>query len=826
MRVIGRAIWLSGVALTVVVGAVQAQGTPANGAKPSGDRSTLPEAAPPQGEIIVTASRRSEKLSRVPISVAAFSNAKLEVLGIKSFAEVVRFTPGVQFDPERKDIAIRGISSGAGTGTTGLYIDDTPIQVRALGLNANNTAPVVFDLDRVEVLRGPQGTLFGAGSEGGTVRYITPQPGLEKYSGYARAEGSFTEKGSPSYEVGVAAGGPIIKDKLGFRASVYERREGGWINRTDYLTGKATERDANHAETFAARAALTWKPVDAVTVTPSVFYQNRNQHQNDRYGVGVSDPGAGQYANGTPDRQGDRDHFTLAALKIEAGLGGVTLVSDSSYFNRKEVVNGYSGTLYNLSLFQQLLTNANPDGSTGQNFNLNPYTNPTQQTSAAGYPLLTATGPNLPQFPNYVSRVFITNKQENYTQEVRLQSSNPAARFTWVAGAFFQQTRQVSTEEINDPLLPALVPVLFGGDFLSFTEGQTLLANGDDYINSTTGKDRQIALFADANFAVTPRLKLNAGVRYAWTKYSFRNFSDGPQNGSFKSGSGGKSETPFTPKASVNFQATRDDLYYATVAKGFRTGGANPPIPLSLCAADIKSLGAVPDTYQSDNVWSYEIGSKNKFFGRKLSFAGSAYYLEWNNIQQASYLTSCGFQYTGNFGTVHSRGFDAQVNWAIVHGLDLDLAVGYTDAHYSKTTPASGNTDPTVPHNLSTRGDTVPGVSPWTVTAGLQYSFKFHDNDAFVRGDYEYRSHNPHTPPIQDPQSAVRDINLVNDPETAQASIRAGVTVHNVEAEAFINNLANVHPQLGLAHEDQYTALFEAQTFRPRTFGLSLSYRY
>jgi iron complex outermembrane receptor protein len=569
--------------------------------------------------------------------------------------------------------------------------------------------------------------------------------------------------------------------------------------------------------------------VEAVTVTPSVFYQNRNQHQNDRYWVGASNPGNHQYANGTPDRQADLDHFTLASLKIEAQLGGVTLVSDSSYFNRKEVVNGYSGTIYNLSLFQQLLTNPNGDGTTGQNFNLDPYTNDTQAASAAGYPLLGAAGPNLPQFPGYVSRVFITNKQENYTQELRLQSSDPAARFSWVAGVFFQQTRQVSVEEINDPQLPQLVPLLFGGDFLSFTEGLPLLPNGDDYINSTTGKDRQIALFADATFAITPRLKVTAGVRYAWTKYSFTNFADGPQNVGFGSGSGGKSEQPFTPKAGLSFQATRDDLYYFTAAKGFRIGGANPPIPVQICAADLQRLGSVPNTYDSDNVWSYEIGSKNRFFGRRLSFAGSAYYLEWNNIQQASYLTSCGFQYTGNFGTVHSRGFDAQVNWTVTRGLDLDLAVGYTDAHYAKTTQVSPGLPPSTPdnpNNLSAKSDTIAGVAPWTVTAGLQYSFKFNGNDAFVRSDYEYRSHNPHTPPLQNPLSAVNDLLIVADPETAQVNIRAGMTIHQIEAEAFINNLANVHPQLALAHEDQYTALFEAQTFRPRTFGLSLSYRY
>ena len=111
-------------------------------------------------------------------SVSAFTAAKMDVQGIKSFADIAKFTPGVTFDEDSHDISIRGINSTAGSGTTGIYIDDTPIQVRNLGLNANNTLPAVFDLDRVEVLRGPQGTLFGAGSEGGTVRYITTQPSL------------------------------------------------------------------------------------------------------------------------------------------------------------------------------------------------------------------------------------------------------------------------------------------------------------------------------------------------------------------------------------------------------------------------------------------------------------------------------------------------------------------------------------------------------------------------------------------------------------------------------------------------------------------------
>ncbi len=799
-------------------------------AAPLSAQTSPPTAAPAtavastdDADIVVTATRQSQSLSKVPISISAFSNEKLQSLGLKSIADIVRYTPGVQFDTERKDVAIRGVSSQAGTGTTGIYIDDTPIQIRALGLNANNTAPVVFDLERVEILRGPQGTLFGAGSEGGTVRYITPQPGLKDYSGYSRAELSFTEKGAPSYEVGQAFGGPIITDKLGFRASAYYRRDGGYIDRIDDASSAVTTKNANSATTLALRGALAWKPVEDVTVTPSVFYQNHKQRQNDRYWVGRSDS-EGQLVNGTPDTQADNDHFTLASLKIEADLGAVTAISNTSYFNRKEIVGGYSGTLYNLSLFQQLITNDNGDGTTGANFNLDPYSNPTQAASAAGYPLLTANGINLPQFPGYRSQVYITNKQENFTQELRFQSSDANAPLTWVVGAFFQSNRQTSIEEINDPQLPDLVPVLFGGSFLDFTEGVPLLANGDDYINNTRSKDTQIAVFADATYAVTEKLKLTAGVRYARTKFSFDNYADGPQNVGYSSGTGSQKENPFTPKVGINWQIDRDNLVYGTVSKGFRIGGANPPFPQALCQADLDALQikSVPASYNSDKVWSYEVGTKNRLFDRKLSFAGSAYYLEWSNIQQANYLTSCGFQYTGNLGTVHSKGFDAQLNWAVVQGLNLDLAIGYNDVKYSVTTLTGGAGSPP----LSNKGNTIPGVAPWTVSAGAQYDFQLAAYPAYVRGDYLFRSHNSALTPGQDPRSAVNDLALVNDPATTLVNLRAGVTISGVEAQIFVNNLLDSRPQLDLQHQDQFTLLYEAQTFRPRTWGMALSYRF
>src|SRR5271155_3267234 len=179
-------------------------------------------AAAPQGgneleEIVVTATRRSESLSKVPISVMALSQDDMDDRGIKDFQDIARFTPGVSIDNTGTNaISIRGISSSGGAGTTGIYLDDTPIQMRAVGFNPDDTLPKTFDLDRVEILRGPQGTLFGAGSEGGTVRYIMTQPSVTQETTYAKTEASYTQYGQPNGELGIAHGAPIIDDVLGY----------------------------------------------------------------------------------------------------------------------------------------------------------------------------------------------------------------------------------------------------------------------------------------------------------------------------------------------------------------------------------------------------------------------------------------------------------------------------------------------------------------------------------------------------------------------------------------------------------------------------------
>jgi outer membrane receptor protein involved in Fe transport len=501
-------------------------------------------------------------------------------------------------------------------------------------------------------------------------------------------------------------------------------------------------------------------------------------------------------------------------------LGGVELISDTSFFKRKEDVNGYSGTLYNLSYFQQLVdSDEDPEGDTCPGGLCASYAglkNPP--------PLLLPAGLNLPGYPNnYVSVATITNEQKNFTQEFRLQSTDANARFTWIVGAFFSLNQQDSIEQINDPQLPALTKYLWGESMLT-AWGENLLPNGDDYINATDGHDRQIAGFANATFAITDTLKVQGGIRVAQTHFDFNNYADGPQDFGFESGSGQHNETPVTPMAGITWQFTPDDMAYATYSQGYRIGGANAPLPPA-CAGDLKALGltTAPDSYNSDTVTNYEAGTKDKFFDGRLQASASVFYLNWNNIQQNNYLPDCGIQYTANLGKATSKGFDLQGDWLPLDQLDIDFSVGYTDAYYTETTFAGPHPAPGTQALVGT-GDGLPG-SPWTFSLGAQFSQNLFGRDAYIRADYTYSSRTRDNVPNLDPITNSFDPALLPDQVVNEVDMRAGMQFGDVNLALFANNLLNAHPILGLNHQDQFTLLMEARTLTPRTIGLTAIYK-
>lgn len=859
----------------------QAPAAPAPAAPPAAPTDAGDAAAPPPTvtstpgkagapeEIVVTATRHAAALSKVPVSVSAFTQESMDEKGIKDFTDVVRFTPGVQIDATgtgTNAIAIRGISSSGGSGTTGIYIDDTPIQIHSIGFNADDTLPRIFDLERVEVLRGPQGTLFGAGSEGGTVRYILTQPSLTKSSVYARSEIAYTQGGSPSYEAGVAGGLPLVPGELGVRGSIWYRRDGGWIDRIDPFTLQTVDQNANWVGSYVARLAAKWAPTQNITVSPSLLYQHQNRNDISVFWpinegasgqIVRSDPASHKFLNADPTGRPEPDHYFLPSLKVEADLGQASLISNTSYYTRDDQ-SGYDGTLYNLGYYQTLATRVVGGNAIA---GANQFDPNLQFTNGAQYPLIDQFGLHLPAgIQNYRAPATVVNEQRTFTEEIRLQSNDPNARLTWTTGLFYQFSRQVSVEEIYDPMADALFGALFTEcasaapcDTTNTALNPPATATGSfatplygpfSYFNRNTGHDRQVAVFGEGSFEVIPRLRVIAGARFAKTAFDFTHFATGTQNGGITQNSGNKLESPFTPKLGLSFQANPNNLFYATYAKGFRTGGDNAPIPSLLCPSTFQTLGlpvsansSSPATYNSDTVKSFEVGAKNKLLD-SVKIASSAYYIKWDDIQQAIYLPGCGFTFTTNVGNAVSKGFDLQVDWNATDSLSFETAFGYNNARYMRDASLVPGGAPIARAGDAVVGDSGVAAPPWTITIGATYNFNAFDLPSFLRLDYEYQSKSHFLTAAQDPgvSPTVYDPNAYTPDSTTFVTLRAGTRIRKLDIQAFCDNLFDTHPLLPPGGPNSHTdadpsapagqgVSIRYYTFRPRTFGLTFLYR-
>jgi outer membrane receptor protein involved in Fe transport len=791
----------------------------------------------PLQEIVVTATRHEENLSKVPISVTALTQDMMDIRGIKDFQDVAKFTPGVSIDNSgTNNISIRGISSTGGAGTTGIYLDDTPIQMRALAFNPDETLPKSFDLDRIEVLRGPQGTLFGAGSEGGTVRYITTQPSLTTTSLYSRDEVSYTEGGAPSYEAGIAGGTPLIDGTLGVRVTAWYRKDGGYINTIDPYTLALTEKNANFDQTKLFRIAFVYAPSDNWQITPAFFYQDRYRNNVEDYWPLYSNSGNNNFVSADPTQRDVPDRFYITSLKVQGDLGPTKLISNTSYYRRSEVT-GYDGTLYNLGFYQTLFGSYFPVID-GNGLHL---PSCAQQTAIE----LGNGQPTQPCLTSYQSPASINNDQQNFTQELRLQSNDPTSALTWTTGLFFAMDKQQYLEQIHDPELNAYSEAVsgtpYGQNFICTPPGcatpTPILYDprfpNDSYFLQTSSEDKQIALFGEGTYAFTDQYKLTVGARFSRTEFSFDTLTGGPQL--FlppQSNNGDKKENSFTPKVSFSYQYDPHDLYYATYAKGFRPGGANNPVPQAACASDFASFGIsqAPATFNSDTVNSFEIGAKNNFDNR-VKLASSVYYIRWNNIQQTVVPPVCQISFIDNLGTAVAKGVDLQADIAVTDDFTVELATGYTDARYTQDAQlsATSTTGPVVSDGDAITGQSGQPNPPFTATIGLEYRFKLFDHESFIRGDDEYESHSKWPSPGQDPSTLQYDDANYQLSSTNFASLRAGTKFGGWQVEAFVDNLTDTHVvtnyEFSIDPGTGNSRLERDFTFRPRTFGLTFIYR-
>lgn len=747
-------------------------------------------------EIVVTATRRQETIDKIPVSISAFTQESMDEQGIKSIDDVARFTPGLTFAPSSdgltNSIAIRGVASGVGASTTGVYIDDTPVQVRSgTGVVTENVYPQVFDLQRVEVLRGPQGTLFGTGSMGGTVRFITPEPSLDQYSGYARAETGITKHGDPSYEAGVAGGGPIVDGKVGFRVSAFYSDTGGYVDRRPFSGNVVTDEAINSDKTTVLRGALKFAISDSLTVSPSIFYQRKRKFDG-YFWESLSDNRDSTFNVGWDQPQPTTDSFTLPALNVRWKMAHSELISNTSFLYRSlDRSSDYSTYLW---------------------------------FALVGDPTPTA------PLPNYRSVSNASVRQNSFTQEIRLQSTDTDSRLQWVVGALYQSSRLYTNQYAVDPLLPQLSLDVYGAPIedifgVGLTDGK-YSATIDQW-----AKDKQSAIFGQIDYSFTEHLKGTLGLRVAKTTLEFFRQFGGPLlcvacDGSVET-TGGKtpSSHPVTPKVGLSYEPDSHSLYYFSAGKGFRVGGVNNPSVATDrpgCPGGLKA----PESFAPDRLWSYEIGAKNQFANGKFRTQASVFYIDWQDIQQSVSANGCfTSSYKDNLGSAKVTGFDLSAELRPLPGLSLGVSGGYTRARYSETAfgaPARGTGIRAI---IAADGDSL-GVSPWNATLSGEYEFLVGERKSYFRVDYSYTAKDNGVTPQRDPLTSTYDPGLLADPAVRLLGARLGMHLGDFDVSIFGRNLLNDTPSLGRTHDGVSDPLYYAVTVRPRTIGLTGTYRF
>jgi len=784
----------------------------ATAAAPPGESS---DAAAQLQEIVVTARRRDESIDKVPISITALSQRTMDDLSIKTVEDLATVVPGLAVIPpsaaaaqDWSDIGIRGIFSSANGGfvgnapTTQLYIDETPIAIRQLASAVSKSPwPYIFDLDRVEVLRGPQGTLFGASAMGGAIRFITPQPSLTTSSGTVKADIGYTDGGaSPNYEVGAAYGGPIVPGVLGFRVSGWYRDLGGFIDQEDPLSGEIVARNVNKSSTYVIRPAVTWAPSDELSITGAFFMQHEHSDNPDSYWLNVlpnlsGDPRTGFIA------QPLTDDLRVSSLSIKYNARAFSLISDTSYLDRT------SSAIDDLTYFFTSAFNA------AGNFN-----------------------PFIPGLEDFHVLDENNTATQAWQQEFRVASNDDSSRLKWLGGLYYRHAAQ-RTEQLQPPDLTPLTEALFG---LTSEElfGQPNYVHNGQVLNSSTNyhtTDVAEAVFVDVSWNILKSLKLDVGVRYEHQVVEGQTqFSAGPLLGGTTSISlPDEIENPVTPRASLTYQYTDTGMVYVSAAKGYRPGGGNAVGIINtdpMCQQSLNDLGltAAPSTFGPDHLWSYELGAKDVLFNQRLSVQGSVYYIKWSEIQTSISLPSCLDGFTANQGHAVSRGFDLQLAAIITPDLKIRASVGYTDAYFPDAfygAPVNG-----VPTLLNGAGDKLPNVLPWTAAGNAEYSHDisslWSDSRFYLRVDYRWLSAAPAGNPAvanYDPVGGAHP-----NPAYDMLNIRLGLTHGGLDVSAYVNNATRSNPVLGFTHT--FTGgqpdIWASGMLRPLTFGVTTWYRF
>jgi outer membrane receptor protein involved in Fe transport len=639
-----------------------------------------PKTAAPKSvieDVIVTATRRPERLQRVPISITSVSQKELKQRGTDSLTDLAQFAPGLVMNNEgvaQENITMRGISTGASTNegaqqaTVGIYLDDIPAQSAALQGGAVDIP--LFDIQRVEVLRGPQGTLFGSGSLSGGVRIITNKPDLDSYHAAIDITGSGTENGGANDAFNVMANIPVVQDKLAIRVVGYDRFNSGYI---DNIVTR--QKDVNDQRADGGRILIDARPTDNLDILFTIIDESAYGSSDGRSIYSIDDPNTDP-ARVTETESEDQQLNRYVAYNLDASydFGPVRLLDVTTY-----AVRNSNGLL---------------DFSGYQNLGLTLLHGPTSEL-------------NTPD----PGRDF--SHSGTFTEEVRL-SSEGAGPLNYTAGVFYQQIQGTAGQTIFSTDLEHIIPALFDlGDLQS------------------RAQQYEAAVFGEATYTLG-KLDFTAGLRASRTQVSFVTAT----TGFFYTGSlssipeitpGNQKGYPVTPRLSVALHPDDNTTLYAQIARGFRTGGANLTYGFS---------PGIPAAYTSDTLWNYEIGEKASFLGGKLRLNSDVYYIDWQNIQLPT-ESPAGNLYIANAGNAQSYGYEAELAASPVRWLDIGGSLSLNNAELTTSNPTLVRSTGLVGVYGGYR---LPASPHFTIADYAQINFTAMDHPAYFRVDENYIS--------------------------------------------------------------------------------------
>jgi len=757
-------------------------------------------------EVTVTARKREETLQDVPFAVAARTEDQIRRSGLTSIEDISKTVASFtvqNLGPGQSVVAIRGASAGKQDRDlpgikeqVGVYLDESVISLSLFTPDLD-----LFDLNRVEVLRGPQGTLFGSGSLSGTVRYITNQP--DAHSAYGGAEfdlNTIDSGGTGGY--GKAFYNMPLSDSSALRVVAYYDDLPGWVD--SHQPDGSVRQDVNDGERYGGRVALRFEPNDNLVITPRLVYQKvevDGYNREDIYNIlgnelTTTRPNV-SYGRNEQYTQFDEvfsDEFTLADLKIEYDFGEMNLTSITSYTDRS-LVAGRDATALTASI-------------TGGDV---------LQEAEEVYTL----DAPLDDFTNV----------DGWTQEIRLDGGNDT--LAWVAGAFYSDLERNYGQE----LLVAGFTELTGIP----TEGSIIAPEDGLYWSDLTYSFKQLALFGEVTWAVTERFGLTGGLRY----YDFDESRIQTFDGFFASPgttTGGAKADGFAPRLIADFAINEDVSINGQISKGFRLGGLNDPLNEPLCSpADLETFGG-NDSFGDEELWNYEVGLKSVFNQGRMVFNAAVFHQNIDDLQAVLLAGTCSSRLVFNVPKAHSTGVEFELSAQQTERFDWALTASFIDAELdSSVVSVAEDGSVTVLAGLAD-GNRLPSVPEVQAAAAATYVFPMQrDWEGYVHGVVQYTG--DRVTQFGDYTEGFSFVDLENFfaggqiiggpltnccftfdyelPSYTTANARIGFRNERWDLAFYVNNLTDEHARLALDQERGRYARVGYLTNQPRTYGIS-----